>query len=428
MSASEGAKPVALLARPGPARERLRAALAEAGAWIVLEEDPNLLSADAIAGAGAEAVLVALEPAVEDALAGLGAALEAPGVRLIFDEAGLAAERQGWAAQRWARHLAAKLYGHDDVLPPGREAEAYQPSPGLPPTPAQLQAGASIEPHLQEAEARAAALPSDGLAMSIPGLPGILQDEPEAWTPRDPSTPPDSYDWEAVELPAPVPEPLPAGSHHSRTTLEAAAAGASPETAAGAPARSPWRLELEALQPQVAAGEGIGGAVLVAAGIGGPDAIRKLLGALSPGFGRPLLLKLRLDGGRYDNLVKQMSRVSPLPVVLAEADQPLRPGTVYVLPDEVGVMAAHGAMTFVARAGNDDIITALPPAESAVLMLSGSDPALVEDALALSTRGGFVAAQSSEGCYDPAAANALAARGVERDTPAGLAQRLAQRW
>ena len=45
MSVSE-AKRVALLARPGEARERLRVALHEAGADIVLEDDPNTLDAE----------------------------------------------------------------------------------------------------------------------------------------------------------------------------------------------------------------------------------------------------------------------------------------------------------------------------------------------------------------------------------------------
>ena len=52
------------------------------------------------------------------------------------------------------------------------------------------------------------------------------------------------------------------------------------------------------------------GAVLVLAGIGGPDAVRQLLGALPAGFPRPVLVQQRLDGGRYDRLVAQMQRAT----------------------------------------------------------------------------------------------------------------------
>src|SRR3546814_16018081 len=80
-----------------------------------------------------QAVLVALEPAVEDALERFDALLSSPDITVIFDEAELAAQRQGWDAARWVRHLSAKLHRHDDVLPPGAAAEG-----ALPPSPAAL--------------------------------------------------------------------------------------------------------------------------------------------------------------------------------------------------------------------------------------------------------------------------------------------------
>ena len=148
MSVSE-AKRVALLARPGEARERLRVALHEAGADIVLEDDPNTLDAEALGGSAPQVVLVALEPAIEDSLERFDSVLHDPAVAVIFDEADLAARRQGWDAQRWARHLAAKLHGHRDVLPPGREEDVVlQLEPGLPVTPAQLSMNAADDPFL----------------------------------------------------------------------------------------------------------------------------------------------------------------------------------------------------------------------------------------------------------------------------------------
>ena len=164
MSVSE-AKRVALLARPGEARERLRVALHEAGADIVLEDDPNTLDAEALGGSAPQVVLVALEPAIEDSLERFDSVLHDPAVAVIFDEADLAARRQGWDAQRWARHLAAKLHGHRDVLPPGREEDVVlQLEPGLPVTPAQLHEGDGIARHLEEAADRALDLPSDDFA------------------------------------------------------------------------------------------------------------------------------------------------------------------------------------------------------------------------------------------------------------------------
>ena len=164
MSAADPGKAVALLARAGDARDRLRQALDQAGARVVLEEDPGMLDAATLAAAQPQAVLVALEPTVEDALVVLEPALEAPGLLVIFDEAELAARRDGWEAQRWVRHLAAKLHGHADVLPPGCEQDdVVDLQPGRPITPQQLHAMDPFEAHLQEAAARVTGERGDAL-------------------------------------------------------------------------------------------------------------------------------------------------------------------------------------------------------------------------------------------------------------------------
>jgi len=413
VSVSE-AKRVALLARPGEARERLRVALHEAGAEIVLEDDPNALDADALGGSAPQVVLVALEPAIEDSLERFDRVLHDPAVAVIFDEADLAARRQGWEAQRWARHLAAKLHGHQDVLPPGREEDVgMQLEPGLPVTPAQLHEGAEIALHLEEAADMALELPSDDFAYTG-GLQARHAEEQvvdaDAWL-RDAAA-----RAEAAPAPATVPPPLPA-----------------PPAAAPPPVPAPKfdlsTLELEPLDAGGgAAGQRVQGAVLVFAGIGGPDAVRKLLAELPEGFPKPVMVHLRLDGGRYDNLVRQMERVAHMPVVLAEAGKPAEPGHVYVLPGDVVPLVDEGVVSFRPGAVIHTMIAQLPPADSAVLLLSGSDTALVAPAAALGAQGALVMGQSQEGCYDPAAPKALAAQGAELGTPAQIARQLTDRW
>nr|WP_244858715.1 MULTISPECIES: chemotaxis protein CheB [Lysobacter] len=166
------------------------------------------------------------------------------------------------------------------------------------------------------------------------------------------------------------------------------------------------------------------GAVLILAGIGGPDAVRQILTALPTGFARPVLISQRLDGGRYDRLVQQMARAASLPVTLAEAATVLEPGHVYIVPPELGLESVNG-LRF---ASNATLLAALPPADSAVLLLSGADPALVDPALAHAAKGALVAGQSPDGCYDAAAPMALTARGGEASTPHDLVNRLLLRW
>ena len=412
MSAQPG-KRVALLARTGPACEQLRLALNEVGAEIVLEGDPNTLDAAALGDASPQVVLVALESAIEDSLSRFDPVLHDPSVVVIFDEAELAARREGWEAKRWVRHLSAKLNGHADVLPPGGELDDTRPEPGLPLSPAQIHADAGIEPHLEEAQGLAFELPRGGLELvEDEGVSASSQSiDPETWKPSI-----------AAEHDAPL--------NDGFGTEEApAVAVAEPPPLPATPVKSSGlTLELESIH-SMAAGPGVRGAALLFAGIGGPDAVRKVLADLPPDLSRPVLVQLRLDGGRYDNLVKQMERVSALPVQLAKAGEAAQAGHVYVLPNDVAVNVVEGVVHFGEGALQvDDLVASLPPAESAVLLLSGSDPSQVEAALGLAAKGGLAAGQSPQGCYDPAASKALAARGGVVATPTELATRLASHW
>lgn len=410
-------KRVALLARPGAAREHLRLALHEAGAEIVIEDDPNTLDGQTLVDAAPQVVLVALDAAIEESLSRFDSVLHDPSVAVIFDEADLAARREGWEAKRWARHLSAKLNGHADVLPPGGEIDDSRPEPGLPRTPAQIHADAGIEPHVEEAQGLAFELPRGGLELVQEEAGSDQSFDPENWQPA--AAP--QHDGEL--------------NHGFGEDIEEAPARSEPpplpamESATSAPVKtSGLTLELESIHSH-AGGSAVRGAALLFAGIGGPDAVRKVLADLPPDLSRPVLVQLRLDGGRYDNLVKQMERVSALPVLLAKAGEPANPAHVYVLPNDVAVKVMDGVVSF--GEGDlqvDTLIASLPPSDSAVLLLSGSDPAQVEAAITLAAQGGLAAGQSPQGCYDPAASKALAARGGLIATPAELATHLASRW
>ncbi len=112
-----------LLARPGEARERLRAALEAAGVAVVLEADPLAIGIDEIRGTDARNLVIAVDAEVEDALERFDAILADDSYRILFEETALVNARDGWDAARWSRHLGAKLLGHGDVLPEGHESD-----------------------------------------------------------------------------------------------------------------------------------------------------------------------------------------------------------------------------------------------------------------------------------------------------------------
>ena len=332
-------KRVVLLARPGSARERTAAAIAAAEADVAAVLDPGAASEADVRDAAPDVVMVILDPAVESALSKFDGVFGDPALEIMFEDADVAAKRDGWEAARWARHLGAKLYGHGDVLPRHK---------GSPP---------------------AAGLPSPG----------------------------------------------PASSEDSR-----------------------FRDEMEALQERVAAMPALArgsarvapanaGAVVVAAGVGGPDAVRQLLGALPAGFPRPILLRQRIEGGQYDKLVRQMQRATGLRVVLAQPGEPVTNATVHVMSDGIDVQDSPTGLVFMATDGAPSF-AALVPGESALLLLSGADPTLVGRALTFSMAGGMALGQSPENCFDPATSNALVARGGEAVSLAQLPLKLLARW
>ena len=476
MAAEGTGRRVALLARPGVACDRLRSALAEAGAQLVLEGDPVTMDPSALGTAQAQVLLVALDAQTEEALDRFEAALHDPAIEVIFEEAELAARREGWEAARWVRHLSAKLHRHADVLPPGGEQDAavepgalsidlptpeavpdfehaMPPAADAAPEPAYVGGFDPVAAEMDglEIDAREVAPFSFGdFELSLDELPaerdaGQGDAHPvDAPFDVDPPPPPHSEPAEVAVVAADSGgDAAESGGDNAFGLMELSLDEMSPEapgpadTAADREADHRFRHDLDDLDRRISSMELVDdrivngpaqatGAVLVLSGIGGPDAVRQLLGALPKDFARPVLVQQRLDGGRFDKLVTQMQRATALPVQLAEAGLPATAGMVYILPTDVGIAVGELGVEFVA--GGDGVLAALPSADSAVLLLSGSDPTLVDAVMNHSWAGALVAGQAPDGCYDAAASSALVARGGVAGQPVELAQRLAERW
>lgn len=592
-----------VIARAGAACDRLVEGLVESGADVVQTVDPTQAGPDAIEALAPDALVVALDPVVEDALEIFEPLLLAPGRTVIFEEAALVLERTGWDAARWVRHLAAKLRGQGSVLPPGAEQDDEADVAGhAPDSGAAASSGIDADPAPADgdgafdvpAESAPHALGIDGAdvaAQSVDATSDItfasftiegLEDDAttaEAARARDADAPgPFAFDPVAAELDgvaeapteiAPlqfdryVPEDAasePAfegitleGLEADFTSIDGASAGASeaprayafdpvaaefdgPQTDAdaaplqapaldfdfelgdaddltyappvadsaapadletlltledipedggdadagqrdadvdgtaeldasapatitpgefdggglqlldddappAAPEASPPRhaaLDLAALESRISGlsladtdsyGHGPRrGVVLVEGGLGGPDAVRQLLGAIPEGFPRPILVRLQLDGGRYDRLVRQMERATSLPVQLAEAGMSVAPGEVYFLPPGLLPAMSGGALRFAEGGDLAALPEAVPAEDSAVLFLSGADVALVDIAMSPAWQGALVGGQSDESCYDSVAAHAVAERGGPSGRPDEIADWLLARW
>lgn len=573
--ADAGAIRVLLLAREGEARRRLEAALADAGAELLQALDPAQADPAAAMALRPGAVLVALEPAIEDALERFDPLLSDPSVLVLFEDSDVAAARDGWDAARWVRHLAAKLHGHQDVLPPGAgEDLSVHPAPGaLPerefdpssvdiaaltgaaqdlaadvpaaepfdrlgggdgafdpeaapdagpaapgadaavPADAEGAAGAAGAAIVDEGPAFAGLVPAEDMDWSSSGsFESTLADDPavaallasgagalpgdvDAAEGGNAQPPLPAGDFSLAEDDGPH-QAAPSGAGVDANALaaglsfgdddaplevrdtagavdadalgrglsladddaplesRAAAATVDPGTlgaglsladddapavpAAATPRTSTPAFDVDALSARLdglsladpdSYGHGVlRGAVLVEAGLGGPDAVRQLLGALGDGFARPVLVRLQLDGGRYDRLVQQMQRASALPVALAEPGVAAEAGTVYFVPPQLALVVDRAQLVFSADEGDGAGYAALPAADSAVVFLSGAQAARTAPAMALAGEGALVIAQAPESCYDREAVDQLVAQGVAAAEPGDLARVLIDRW
>jgi chemotaxis response regulator CheB len=507
---AEGGIRVALLARPGKARDQLHAALSEAGASIVAEGDPTRLDPGEVAAAAPNYFLISLEPAIEAALERFDDLLAAPGVEVMFDDAEVTARLDGWDLNRWARHIATKMLGNE-ALPPVPEGTpswtVHELSEaGAPPTPAQLMDDARLEDYTADTEVLADSVPVSaslatpdmgldldlelsalelgspaGEAVAAPTAPtdfGDLDfDESVSFSSFAPVDPvPGDLDADVAELAAQLEAfdqadrrfgQVEAMEPASRATLDALLAGAArgateeivmveavavaapssaptfdfsnlalapmevepPGTvaAAAAPALS---LELEdvAASPQAASTMSGGqGAVVILAGLGGPDAVRQLLSSLPETLSVPVLLYQHLEVGKHERLVDQLAKISKLPVVLARDGGSPEGGKVTLLP--AGMTAhARGAGLGFGEGTLTQLLESVSAAESMVIVLSGADAQLVPAILSVREAGGLVLAQDPEVCFDSAAADAMQREGAPVYPALGLARQIAARW
>lgn len=186
--------------------------------------------------------------------------------------------------------------------------------------------------------------------------------------------------------------------------------------------------EAAAPAPAAAARKPAGsGAVLILAGLGGPDAVRQLLSSLPNQLGVPVLLYQHLEVGKHERLVEQLAKISKLPVVLARENESPSAGQVTLLP--AGMTAgAHGNGLRFAQGSLSQLISALPPADSMVIVLSGADVQLVPMILEVKSDGGTVLAQDPDVCFDAAAADAMRKEGAQVFPALGLARQVAARY
>lgn len=483
---------VALLARPGAARDCVRDALTEVGAVIVAEDDPVSADPDTLLACAPQVLMVVLDPTSEDALGRFDAVLGDPGIEVMFEEAEVATAREGWESARWRRHLAAKLNHRSDVLPPVAgageipavdalsvqidELISTDASGFLAPTQLQIPddaiAGdgfsifdpASGEPGGDIDGADDLVLTVHGLEFDSTALDGLPPVTGSDYSASDfdpllaeldlqlPDTANESTrDWEGglvedfsvaaqSEVPSQVSDPLPAAPEPpAKTSFGDLSLTDDVMPAHKGESADRFKHDIGDLERRIASLELVDDAAAArAAAPAATGVLLVLAGVGGPDAVRQLLKALPKSFPRAV-LVRQRLDGARYDKLVAQVQ---RATSLTVMLATPGDTALPGTVYMLDDtiglsvgdglrfndAGSATLLDALDAADSAIVVLSGADSADVSRIAALHAAGAYVGAQTADGCYDAEAANAVSAQGAASAAPAELARQIAARW
>jgi len=82
----------------------------------------------------------------------------------------------------------------------------------------------------------------------------------------------------------------------------------------------------------------------IAASTGGPSALQTILLGLGGDFRLPTLVAQHIARGFVEGMVAWLNRTTPLAVHVAQLDEPLLPGHIYLAPDEQHLLAGAGGV------------------------------------------------------------------------------------
>jgi chemosensory pili system protein ChpB (putative protein-glutamate methylesterase) len=434
-----------VLGRPGEAQQQLQHALDELGARTLAVGDFDQLDPVKMREQQPDVWLVSMDESTDSArLERWQPLFDDPDATVVFDDADVTRRLSGWDLARWARHLAAKVLGREDVLPPvspdaerlprtqaseedagssgielslmddtdfaalsanfDAERKQREESPEAPPAMAlddllrahsDEDAGAADAPgDAAGTAAPAAAAPSFNSDFSLLDMDADLSSSRKAAAAK----PAPSIDTSGFSL-----EPLDGTEEVQAEAAPRAVTGAASGKAAGADTHAD-------------------GLIAIVAGLGGPDAVRQFLAALPTSLPVPVLLWQHLDAGKHDRLVQQLAKATMLPVYLAKAGDLAQPGAVAVMSTGL-VTSSNNGLRFAAGDGgaSQGLVSALNNPATVIVVLSGAETAIIERARTLSAHGGTVLVQTPATCFDSTAASALEGHGVTVGLPAELA-------
>lgn len=145
---------------------------------------------------------------------------------------------------------------------------------------------------------------------------------------------------------------------------------------------------------------------LVISGLGGPVAVRTLLGQLNPGFQGILAIAHDIEPGQLPKLRDQFQKITAVPITVPESDEFLKTGNIYLLPRKHTLQSTSLGYQCIPGASLAGYIDQMDH-NAEILILSGADALLAQQLIQVSAVVNNIHVQQPADCFEPTLAQIL---------------------
>ncbi len=146
--------------------------------------------------------------------------------------------------------------------------------------------------------------------------------------------------------------------------------------------------------------------LLVISGLGGPAAMRTLLGSVPATFNGIIVISHDIDSMQLPKLRDQLQKISKIPMLTLETDEFLKNGNIYVLSKQQTIQTTALGYQCIAGQSLSAYILQMDPNVD-ILVLSGADALLSQALIQVSSLLSNIHVQAPEDCFEPSLAQLL---------------------
>ena len=145
---------------------------------------------------------------------------------------------------------------------------------------------------------------------------------------------------------------------------------------------------------------------LVISGLGGPVAVRTLLGQIHSGFPGILAIAHDIEAGQLPKLRDQFQKITEVPISIPDSEEFLKTGNIYLLPKKHTLLSTSLGYQCIPGASLAGYIDQMDH-NAEILILSGADALLAQQLIQVSSLINNIHVQSPEDCFEPTLAQIL---------------------